>query len=123
MEEIKINEKIYVLKSDFENEYVHKDEIKTKSDKFVPQVSCTDECNVMGLGSVEINSDWNSVIISIDFLERAIGIMKKVTYSNKKNAKRESVVLAITKNYPLLIGDIKDNMFSGVIIAPRMETE
>ena len=78
-----------------------------------------DEANVMGMGSCKLNGDWKVVKISVDYLERAIKALKLITYDKS----RESLVIAVSKDYPLCLGDIKGNKFSGIVIAPRIDNE
>lgn len=118
MEELNLNGKKYILEEDINKEYIKKEEAK-KSGRFDPDIHLLDEANVLGIGSVKINEEWRAVKVTIDYLKKAISILEKVTFDKK----RTDVVLIVSKDYPLLVGDVNGDKFSGVIIAPRIDTE
>jgi len=128
MDTIQLNGKDYVNKADVEQEYIKRTSIEeeyvlknsVEKQRFEDlAINLTDEATVMGMGSCKLAGDWKVVKISIDYLERAIKALKLMTYDKK----REAVVIAVSKDYPLCLGDIKQDKFSGIIIAPRVESE
>ena len=122
-----INEKEYILKSEYDEAIKRLAEYKNNDIPYNIEVTCMDEANVMGIGSVEILNpvEFKFSKVSINYLKRAIKILEEITCHDDPKAKRDSVVLGIGENHPLLSGDIKkragENKFSGVIIAPRVE--
>ena len=126
MEKIKINDKEYVLVSDVNKEYVLKSELKNKKGCFeVTDITLLDNQNVLGVGSVTLEGDWNITKISIPMLKRAIKICEEVHYSDNPKDKRPNIVVACSDKYPLCLGDKnKDSSkFSGVIIAPISDVD
>lgn len=118
MDTIQLNGKEYINKADVEQEYVLKNSVEKQRFEDL-SLNLTDEANVMGMGSCKLVGDWKVVKISIDYLEKSIKALKLMTCDKK----RESLVIAISKDYPLCIGDIKQDKFSGIIIAPRLDSE
>jgi hypothetical protein len=128
METIKLNgedyikqsliEKEYVLRSELDKDYVLKSSVdKVKFEDLA--INLTDEATAMGMGSCVLSGNWKTVKVSIDYLEKAIKALRLMTYDKK----RESLYLAVTKDYPLCLGDIKGDKFSGIIIAPRIDSD
>lgn len=115
MKETTIDGKTYVLKEDISKEYAKKAQGQ-KVEFRAPIIHLVDECGVMGMGSVELLGDWKKVCVSIEYLTKAIKIVEMMSFG--KNSKRKTLVLAMAPDYPLCLGEIRDNKFSGVVIAP-----
>ncbi len=98
-------------------------ELKNKKDpKEEWSINMVDEAMCLGIGSIKLKDGIRFYSrISLAYLKQAINICEKVTSCKK----RESVVLGIGQDFPLLVGDIKEEEkeFSGVIIAPRIDEE
>jgi len=115
MEEIDLNGQIYYLKEDVERYYSKKSELLFP--KFDAKVHLCDACNVIAIGNVTINDNWRATKVSLELLRRAVKIVDEL------RTDEGSVTVAITKDYPLLMGAVKDSEFSGVVIAPRVSNE
>lgn len=96
-------------------EYIEK---KKAGDNFSLNIKAPfmDEANVFALGSCNVIEDYNFVKIQLDYLEKAINVMKESKLNDSF-----SIDLGIKKDFPLLVGNVKKKIFSGVIIAPRIE--
>ena len=112
MEELKVNEKVYVLKDDIENEYKRRMSETKMADIHLYEV---DNTNVMALGSVKLEGDWKASKISISYLEKAIQILKMMG--------EESITIAWTTERPVCLGQMKNRVISGVVIAPRVDND
>ena len=115
-------EKIAILKGDLEK--------KSNSPKLKEfNIHEVDSADVMGIGSGEVTDGWIGVKISINYLERALKIIKTLNDEGKKNS--TSVTLAWTNDQPVIIGNFQDSFnvkkqskkWSGVILAPRSDIE
>lgn len=108
---IKIDEKDYYTKEEALELFKERGEWKTLIDA---KISLTDKANVMGIGSFSLTPGYVAVHVSTDYLKRALQCVEKINNS--------TVYLAIVKDGVLGVGGIdKDGVFSGVIIAPRIE--
>ena len=97
------------------------DKKKTKEIRYVNNVLKTDGGRIMGIGTAEIKG-YNVVTkVSIEYLERAIKIIKTL----HEGEGGISIDVAIAGNFPLIIGeyDEETNSIAGVIIAPRVESK
>jgi len=92
---------------------------KEKDFRIVNEILETDECVIAGIGTAEIKG-YNVVTkVSLDYLERAIRVIKAL----HKGEKDITIDIAITDKSPLVIGEYNEdtNSIAGVLIAPRIE--
>jgi hypothetical protein len=82
-------------------------------------ICLSDELTSMAMGSVKLNTEWRAVNIEIEYLKRAIKAIEQIS----REGKRKYVVLAILEGYPLCLGDISGDEFSGILIAPAWEKD
>lgn len=75
----------------------------------------TDKFNIMGVGDVHLDKSFNHVKIGVEFLQKVVNILKELEI--------DSATIAVSKEYPLLIGRInkENNLLSGFLIAPRRD--
>ena len=89
-----------------------------KDFKVVNEVLETDGCRVMGLGLAKIEGYSVVVNVSLDYLERAVKVLK-VLHKGEKDA---NVDIAITRDHPLIIGEYnkETGTIAGIVLAPRI---
>lgn len=116
METIQINGIDYIKKDDVEKEYKKNEDVNKPNFKEVG-LHLLDNCGIMAMGNVKLDGKWSVVKVTIAYLEKSLKIMKLM----ETNKERDSITIAVGTDYPLCIGEINDNnMFSGVVIAPRV---
>jgi len=112
-------EKSYILKSEVEEKYVHRDDVKSekKTGFKVIKPLLKDENYIMAIGTTEVGDDAIVGKYSTERIEKAIKIVKNLSYSKKG---LENIHLIYNKNQPLILGtlDEKSGKASGVILAP-----
>jgi len=89
-----------------------------KDFKVVNNVLETDGYRVAGIGAANVEG-YNIVVrVSLDYLERAVKVLK-VLHKGEKDA---NVDIAVTGDYPLIIGEYdKDTgTIAGIVLAPRI---
>lgn len=123
IELITLNGKDYMSVEDVNNEYVLKSKIDENKSSGITNLEngkliLKDACGIMAMGSCEVNNDLIFVKISIDYLQNAL---KSLSYLSGTKTKNDYVILGMKKEFPLLIGDINNNQFSGIFIAPRID--
>ena len=86
----------------------------------------TEPLHIVGLGTIEIDENWIiRTRVSLDFLRKVIKILKnfkEITVS-KETSEDDYIDIAITEDYPLLLGryDKDKKNFVGIIIAPKLD--
>ncbi len=68
-----------------------------------------------GVGSAELSGDWFKSTYSVDLLEKAIKVIKTLG--------EDKVDLLYTKDYPLILGKVKEGVASGVFLSPRVNLD
>ena len=81
--------------------------------KIIPKSMLTDSLAITGIGTMQIQKNYATVNIDLEHLKKAIRIVEEM--------QQDKVTLAIAKDMPLIIGSLKDNEISGLVIAPRIE--
>ena len=81
--------------------------------KIIPKSMLTDSLAITGIGTMQIQKNYATVKIDLEHLKKAIRIVEEM--------RQDKVTLAIAKDMPLIIGSLKDNEISGLVIAPRIE--
>src|SRR3990167_5276042 len=115
--EIEVNGKKYVLKTDVEAEKVENNNFPKF--KLVVKEMMLDEANVLGIGSVEVQGDYHAVRLSAEYLEKIVKLLKQFSLS-KQGFDKIDIVWA--DKYPCIIGRVgENNMVSGFILAPIVE--
>lgn len=95
-----------------------KEQLKQKSPpeniKFI-SAGYTDPACVMALGSVEVSPNYFKVNLSLNYLEKALKIIKELD--------KVTVHICMAKDSPICIGNYDEdkNICSGVVLAPRVE--
>ena len=107
MEEIEVNGKKYVLKEDIEKEDVRKE------NKLTMINGVMEASNVSALGAVTLKGEWVKTRVAVNYLGKAVGSFEKMGI--------ESVDIVFTKDMPVILGRIDNDIASGIIIAPRIE--
>jgi len=94
--------------------------MKDKEIKYVNEALETDRSRVMGIGTAEIKG-YSVVKISIDYLERAIKMLKLL----HKGELNPSVDIAVADDLPLIIGEYckETSSIAGIAIAPKIESK
>ena len=85
----------------------------------------SDPLNIVGLGAIELDNNWMiRTKVSLDFLKKAISIIKKFNdISYKSSPDMDTIDIAISDESPLMLGryDEDKKKFVGIIIAPRLD--
>jgi len=92
-----------------------------KSCRYTNKILETDELRVIGIGTAEIKGYSVITKLSLDYLERAIKIVKEL----HKGEIGITIDIALGGDSPLVIGEYneKTSAIAGVIIAPRVESK
>ena len=83
--------------------------------KIIPKSILTDSLAITGIGTMQIQKNYTTVKIDLKHLKKAIRIVEEM--------RQDYITLAIAKDMPLIIGSLKDDEISGVVIAPRIDEE
>ena len=87
----------------------------------------SDPLNIVGLGAIELDNNWMiRTKVSLDFLKKAISIIKKFNdISYKSSPDMDTIDIAISHESPLMLGRYDENKkkFVGIIIAPRLDKD
>ncbi len=75
------------------------------------------EPKIIAIGNAKLIGNWNKANINIDLIQDMIKIVKIL------DADKKSISIYVAKDMPICFGEDKENIFSGVIIAPRIEEE
>jgi len=94
--------------------------MKDKEFEYINGVLETDGSRIMGIGTAGIKG-YSVVKISIDYLERAIKMLKLL----HKGESNPAVDIAVADDLPLIIGKYsrETNSIAGIAIAPKIESE
>ena len=93
---------------------------KDKKDfKIVNEVLETDGCRIAGIGTVKIGGYDVVVGVSLDYLERAVKVLRALHKGERNDIK---VDIAVTRDYPVVIGEYNKDTgtIAGVVLAPRI---
>lgn len=121
METIELNGKRYVTEIDMNVEIERiKKELGDKSSlKFFEGCLQSDEANCLGIGSAELKGEWFKCSLSTEYLEKVIKCLKEMSIDKKKGL--ESIQLVWSHDKPAFIGQVRNNVVSGFVIAPRID--
>ncbi len=92
-----------------------------KEFKIMNNVLEADGNGIMGIGTAKVGGYSVVMRVSMDYLERAIKIIKTL----HKGEREITVDIAVTDDYPMIIGeyDKKTKSIAGVILAPRVKPD
>ena len=122
METIELNGKKYVDIEEYNNLKYDYDEFQ-KRPREAPRFNLIqkqlpiDPCNIIAISTVELGGDWFYSRYTLSYIKKAIRALDAFDVEN--------VDIVCSKDYPICFGRIeKDgNKVTGIIIAPRVETE
>ena len=111
MRAIKIDGETYINKKDVLEEYIPKEEYEQKIEYAHKDLFMNQEMT-MAMGSCKITGDWRKTRINVEYLQKAINSLKNMN---------DNLDIAISNEYPICLGKIENDSFSGIIIAPLQE--
>ena len=123
--EIKVLEK-KIKNLEEENFKLRNKLLKLGHGKIISADAMTEPLHIVGLGTIEIDENWIiRTRVSLDFLKKAIKILKdfKEIAVSKETSEDDYIDIAITEDYPLMLGQYDKNKkkFVGIVIAPKLE--